>query len=203
MEVNADFFGHRADTNLDTSSLAFQDIFPNQFFLVLTNVVGNGNPLIMDRFTGNQVWNHPIAGYQISPVRPEDSLGADSSAPGIYRVLVSTQVWWLKNNVDPGTLTEPFTFSDGPSYESRILRYEIWLDAPIQFGADGNVSGSGKVVLVRRGESVLGGAWRNSDLDMLDSHPDYLWIPHSVTASTGYSNPQLNSQWIISNFRSR
>lgn len=191
-EVNLDSFGLRADTD-DPSDPAFQDIFPNQFFLVLTNLVGNGQPLIMDRYTGSQVWNQPIAGYQVSPITPADDLGADPSAPGVYRIMVTTQIWWLRDDVPTDQLTEPFTFSDGPSYDSRILRFEVWTDAPAKFDNNGNLVSAGKIVVSHQGEIAYGGAWRMSDSDILNSHPDYLWAPYSLATPGQYANPGIDS----------
>ena len=196
MEVTADFFGTRVTDPSDTSSLAFQDVFPDQFFLVFTNYIGQGYPVIIDRYTGYQVWNQPMAGYQMAPVTPDDYLGALPDAPRIFRINLTTTIWWLRDDVPGDHLTEPFTFADGPSYESRTLRYELWLDGPVQFNSAGAVVSSGDVVLARQGEYVTGGAWRNTDLELTNSHPDYLWIPHSLAPSSGFSNPKIDSGWV-------
>jgi hypothetical protein len=192
-EVHLDAFGLRADTD-SPGDPAFDDIYPNQFFLVLTNLVGKGQSLIMDRYTGSQVWNHPIAGYRVSPVTPSDYLGADPSAPGVYRVMLTTQLWWLRDDVPPGQLTEPFNFADGPSYDSRILRFEVWTDAPAQFDDSGNLVNAGKVVLTHEGNVVYGGAWQMGGSDVLNSHPDYLWAPYSLATPGQYANPGIDSQ---------
>jgi hypothetical protein len=194
-EVHLDPFGNRSDTD-DPSDPAFQDVFPNQFFLVLTNLVGTGQSLIMDRYTGSQVWNHPIAGYQIEPITPADDLGADPSTPGVYRILVTTQLWWLRDDVPPNQLTEPFNFSDGPSYESRILRFEVWTDAPAQFDVSGRLINAGKIVVAHQGNIAYGGAWRMSGSDLLNSHPDYLWAPYSLATPGQYANPEIDARQV-------
>jgi hypothetical protein len=191
-EVDADYFGTRSNTD-DSSDPSFQDIFPNQFFLVLTNIVGKGQSLIMDRYTGSQIWNQPIAGYQVFPITPADDLGAEPSAPGVYRILVTTQVWWLRDDVDPNHVTEPFTFEDGASYDSRILRFEIWTDAPAQFDESGNLVSAGKVVLGHQNGIVYGGAWQMGGVNILDSHPDYLWAPYSLATPGQYANPEIDA----------
>jgi hypothetical protein len=196
MEVDGDFFGTRQNGANDNSSLSFQDVFPNQFFLVLTNYIGRGFPLIIDRYTGNQVWNHPVAAYEISPVTRDDYLGADPSAPNVHRVLVSMKIWWVRDDVNGSHLTEPFAFNDGPSYESRVLRGEIWLDGAPEFDSTGALRRSGDVILPRQGNFVLGGAWRNGGLPASNSHPDYIWRPTRFKKSTGFSNPELDANWI-------
>jgi hypothetical protein len=199
-EVKADVFGSRQENPDDVSSLAFQDVFPDVFFLVLTNYVGNGRPLILDRYAGNQVWNHPIAGYRIDPIRPGDYLGASAQAHNVHRVMMNATVWWLKDDVEPGILTEPFEFKDGPSYESRSYRFELWLDAPPVFDASGALQRSGTIIVARQGGVALGGSWQNGELDVFNAHPDYLWVPHRISPSTGFSNPAINASWVESHF---
>lgn len=199
MEVDADFFGRRSQTG-DPGSPAFADVFPNQFLLVLMNYVGRGLPLVMDRYTGVQVWNHPIAGYRLVGPTPDDDLGPDPRFPGVHRLRFSVRVWWLRADVDPEHLTEPFTFVDGPSYESRTLRGEAWLDAPSVFDAAGRLIRSGDLILVEEQGVAIGGAWRNSGLASLDSHPDYLWVPLRFRPSSGYSNPAVTQAGVAALF---
>jgi hypothetical protein len=197
MEIYGDFFGQRAESS---SSEEFEDVLPNQFFLVLTNYVGQGVPLIIDRYTGYQVWNQPIAGYQIAPVTPDSDLGPAPGAPEVHRVLVTTKIWWARNDVNPNHLTEPFVFADSESFESRVLRGEIWLDAPPVFDSGGKLTRSGNVILARRGTLVRGGAWRIGDLPTENSYPDYLWVARSAAPSSGYTNPAVDIGWVASQF---
>jgi hypothetical protein len=202
MEVNADFFGTRNDDD-NTASASFQDVAPDTFFLVLTNYTGNGLGLALDRYTGSQVWNQPVAGYQIAPVTPADYLGAAAGAPNVYRVMVSTQLWWASDNVEGGHLTEPFTFTDSASFESRVLRFEVWMDAPLVFDAAGSIQSSGTVIVARQGNTAVGGVWRNDNLNLINSHPDYMWVPHTPSASTGFSNPNIDLNWVDSHLGHR
>ncbi|MGZ6331374.1 MAG: hypothetical protein ACXWPM_00865 [Bdellovibrionota bacterium] len=203
MEVNADFFGQKNSTN-DPNDPTFQDIFPDQFFLVFMNIVGNGQNLVIDRYTGDQIWNQPIAGYILSPVTPADDLGADPSAPGVFRTNVTLQVWWASDGVDSEHLSVPFDFQDNASYESRIYRFEVWTDAPVRFGPDGKLLSSGNVILTHQGSTVYGGAWKMGSSDLLDSHPDFIWFPHSIAPADPahtYANPRLDRAWILQNLQ--
>jgi hypothetical protein len=195
MEVSAEFFGTRYDTG-GTSSAAFQDVYPNQFFLVMTNYIGRGFPVLLDRYTGSQVWNQPLAGYQTDAPSPQDYLGASPGAPNVYRLNLTTRIWWVRDDVEPGHLTEAFDFKDGPSYESRVLRYEVWLDGPVQFGSDGQISQAGNLILPREGNTVTGGVWRNGNLELNNSHPDYMWVPKAFAPSTGFANPRIDANWV-------
>jgi hypothetical protein len=199
METRSDFFGTRDDTD-DPTSPSFQDIFPDQFFLVLTNLAGAGGPLIIDRYTGSQVWNQPVAGYRISPVTANDDLGVDPSAPDVHRVRVTIQLWWARDDVAADAVTEPFEFADGQSYRSRSYRAEIWLDAPARFDSAGNLAGAGNVIVTRNSSTAAGGAWTNSDADLMETHPDYAWVPLDLQPSTGFANPELDANWIRTHF---
>lgn len=199
MEVTADFFGHRVDQN-DFSSDAFGDVYPNQFFAVLTNIVGNGLPMIIDRYTGDQVWNQPLAGYRIAPVTQADYLGQSPNSNQIHRVMVTMQIWWARNDVPEDYLSQPFDFTDNDSYESRVLRGELWLDGPIVFDGSGGIERSGNLILARNGDYTVGGIWRNGNLETANSHPDYIWLPHSVAPSSGFTNPFVDLDWVIQNF---
>lgn len=192
MEVDGDFFGHRVTDPNDFTSLTYQDVFPDQFFLVLTNIVGSGRPLIIDRYTGVQVWNQPMVGYQIQPVTPSDYLGADPTAPDVYRVMITLQIWWASDGVPGDYITEPFDFADTTSFQSRVLTGEVWLDAPPQFDASGKLVASGNVILTSQNSYVLGGQWHNGVVEGVESHPDYMWIPMSEKPSSGYSNPNVD-----------
>ncbi len=192
MEVDGDFFGHREDDPNDLTSLTFQDIFPNQFFLVLTNIVGVGQPLVIDRYTGAQVWNQPVVGYQIAKPAPGDYLGTVSGQPNVHRLMFQLQLWWARDDVDADHTTEPFTYADGPSYASRTLRGELWLDGAPVFDSTGNLTASGNIIVGHDGDYVTGGQWHNGVTETANSHPDYMWIPTNERTSSGYSNPQIN-----------
>ncbi len=196
MEVSGDFFGTPA-TSDNPLSMAFQDVFPDQFLLVLTNYIGQGLPLIMDRYTGEQVWNQPIAAYRIAQPTPADVLPPSSSAPSISRLRMSVEVWWARDDVTGEYITQPFNFTNSESYESRVFDFEAWLDGPVEFDSDGKISSSGNLVLTRQGSYSVGGFWLMSGAE---SYPDYLWVPYQPKASSGFSNPNLDFTWLRERF---
>ncbi|MDR3606446.1 MAG: hypothetical protein P4M08_03595 [Oligoflexia bacterium] len=192
MEVNADFFGNRVTDPNDTSSPAFMDVYPDQFLILLTNLMPRGLPIIIDRYTGDQVWNQPLAGYMIDPVSPSDASEPAPSAPNVYRVAVTMTVWWASDEVEPDHITEPFNFDDGASYGHRTLHGEIWLDSPAVFDTSGTLISSGNIILTHSGTVAVGGSWQNWDLPLVNSHPDYVWVPLNIVKPTGIANPKLN-----------
>ena len=191
MEVSATFFGRRHDGGNSSRDESFRDVHPNQFFLVLTNYVGRGMPIIIDRYTGNQVWNHPVIGYRAKAFEDSDYLGPAPDQPNVHRVNSELTVWWGRDDVPADKLTDAFDFADNASFESRTLRMELWLDGP---------PSSGRVLLAREGNSVLGGAWRNGNIETPNSHPDYIWVVDGVRPSSGYSNTQIDPAWVQSRF---
>src|SRR5262249_17857202 len=132
MEFSGDFVGTRVNDEGDFSSAAFWDVVPAQFHLMLTNVVGKQkHGLILDRHTGHEIWNQPLEGYKIEPVKPEDYLGAHPQYPDIYRVNMTAWIWWANDNVDPDELTPPFSIEAMGEeiydhfFPGRKLKYEL------------------------------------------------------------------------------
>jgi hypothetical protein len=197
MESSTDFFGNRVDFGQDYNSPKFWDTVPAQYFLVLTNYMGRlKRGVNLDRFTGDQVWNQPIAGYRFEYPKPQDYLGADASAPNVYRIMVTSTLWWARDDVPADVITGPFEFMMTNHFEERTLKAELWVDAPIVFDGAGKIQSSGDIVVTRVNDFVSGGAWRNGEGYSNDIHPDYMWIPYSVSKPTDYANPELDIEWI-------
>lgn len=198
MEVSADYFGERFEFGNASGNPKFEDTVPNQYFLVLTNYMGRrGMIVLMDRYTGNQVWNQPVAGYRFEYPKPEDYLGASPEAPNVYRINLKSTLWWMEDNVPAGALTDPFDFerSNARQVSSRVLNMELWLDAPVVFGPDGKIASSGNIIVTRENDLHVGGVWKNGGV-YSDGHPDYMWIPYSVVKPTEYANPHVDIEWL-------
>ncbi|HAR41465.1 MAG TPA: hypothetical protein DCS07_02345, partial [Bdellovibrionales bacterium] len=197
MEVSADFFGDRVDWGSDYSSPKLYDTVPDQYFLVLTNYMGRlKQSVLIDRYTTDQVWNQPVPGYQFEYPKPSDYLGADPQAPNVYRILMTSTIYWARDDVTPEVLTVPFNFEANEHFESRVLKMELWLDGPVVFGPDGKVQSSGNLIVTRQGDFFVGGAWKMGDGAYSDAWPDYMWVPYSVLKPTEYANPWLDMDWI-------
>lgn len=199
MSTSADFFGNRVDWGNDYATTKYLDTVPDQYFLVLTNYIGKlRQGVLIDRFTGDQVWNQPLAGYSFEYPKPEDYLGADPNAPGVYRIMLTSTLWWMRDDVNPSVITQPFDYQDSDTVESRTLRMELWVDAPIVFGADGKIVSSGNVIVTREGDFHVGGKWQGSDF--ADGWPDYMWVPYSIVPpfdpSEDYVNIHVEIEWL-------
>jgi len=195
MESSSDFFGSRVDDVNQMRTPRVEDVVPAQFFLILTNYLGKkGLPVLMDRHTTYEVWNQPIAGYSFEYPKPSDYLGEDPAHRGLYRVNLTTTIWWAEDGVPPGELTGEFDYQDNRHFSKRTLKMELWLDGPIVFDGE-QMRSSGDVVVTRQGEYFVGGAWKNGAYSAT-SHPDFMWIPYSLLKPTTYANPEIDIEWV-------
>ena len=204
MSVSADFYGERVNVD-DPNSSQYLDTIPDQYFLVLTNFIGKlKHAVLIDRYTGSQVWNQPLAGYRFEYPKPSDYLGNLPEAPHIYRILLTSTLWWMDDGVDPSIQSPTFNYEDDPNgvIQSRTLRMELWVDAPITFNDQGKIISSGDVVVTRKDKTLIGGEWRIGDGYIVDGWPDYMWVPYQLTSPTDpdqdYINPEIDIQWIQS-----
>ena len=209
MSANADFFGDRVDYGSDFGTSKWFDTVPDQYFLVLTNYIGKLNMgVLIDRYTAEQVWNQPLQGYEIQYPKPADYLGADPAHPDVYRINVTSTIWWAEDGVPPDVQTPPFDFHEdyGSGVElftPRTLMMEVWLDGPVVFDADGKITSSGNLIVTRQGDSFYGGAWKMGEGYSSEFWPDYMWVPHSLSNPTAdldgnfYGNKDVDYKWIV------
>jgi len=202
MAASADFFGERIDAD-NPSSPKYWDTVPDQFFLVLTNYMGaNKKTVLIDRYTGSQVWNQPMAGYKFEYPKPADYKGQLQN--GVYGIELTARIWWADDGVPADIQTPPFNFQEGDPTGAyappRTLKMELWLDGPVEFGSDGKIVKSGNVVVAREGEFIAGGKWLLGNGYYVDAWPDYMWVPYSVfhpeDPDQDYANPHVDIDWV-------
>ncbi|MGK5086738.1 hypothetical protein WDW86_04215 [Bdellovibrionota bacterium FG-2] len=197
MESSIDFFGTRVEYGNEYGGPKYNDVAPGQYFMILTNFMGRlKQAVLVDRYTGEQVWNQPLAGYRFEYPKPSDYIGAAPNAPGVYRILLTSSIWWMRDDVLADILTPPFIFEDNEAVQSRTLKMELWLDGPVVFGADGKITSSGDVIVTREGDYLVGGAWKMGESYYADAWPDYMWVAYSVQKPTDYANPYVEIDWI-------
>lgn len=203
MSVSADFFGDRIDVD-DPNSPKYWDTVPDQYFLVLTNYIGKlKRAVLIDRYTGSQVWNQPLAGYRFDYPKPTDYLGNSPDAPNVYRILLTSKIWWLDDGVAPDVQTHPFDFEEeDPTgvVQSRVLKMELWLDGPVVFGPDGKIVSSGDVIVTKKNDGYIGGTWMMGEGYLVDAWPDYMWVPYNLVQpfdpDQDYVNPFIHADWL-------
>jgi hypothetical protein len=204
MSVSADFFGNRVDAWNSYDQRRWEDTVPDQYFLVLTNFMGKlQSTVLIDRYTGDQIWNQPLAGYRIKYPTKDDYLGCTGN---VCKVNIQSTIWWYNDSGVPATVITPeFKWQDeldpasgAEVVQHRDLSMEVWLDGPVEFGSDGKITKSGDVIVTRDGDFFAGGAWKMGSMNV-DANPDYMWVPYSFIKpdpTDDYANPSIDIDWI-------
>jgi len=201
-------------TNYD----AFWDVSPKTFFLVLTNYIGERETgVVIDRFTGDQVWNQPLVGYKFLPIRK-----ADIREPVIrrenklYPVLIRTNIFWANDSVAADTVSLPFDikkatdkfitegdFKYNDHFTGRSLAFFLYFDKKVKVSKKGKkISSAGNIV----GEGVW---YHQTDEgmryvnDFNNTHPDFMWLPTKVSDSNvnNYRNKTFTSARVFKIFK--
>ncbi len=197
---------------------AFWDVSPRSFFLIFTNYIGIREiGLVIDRFTGDEVWNQPVTGYKILPIRSEDIRGVEEvGGKKVYPVLLRINIFWANDNVHFNSVSHPFDISRVPdsfqigdflfndSYTGRSLAFFLYFDGPLKISSDGKfVSSAGNIV----GDGVwyhqtLEGRKYYKEFD--HTHPDFIWLPTKAMSafSKGARNPSFSPEKVDEFFNS-
>ncbi len=183
---------------------AFWDVTPRSFFHILTNYVGlMGTSVVIDRFTGDEVWNHPVAGYRFLPIRKEDRLApVTRNGRTLHPVFLRVKLYWTNDGVPASYLSQGFdirqtgdderirrTWPNPEEFEGRILRFTLFLDAPLETNEAGtDVVSAGRVV----GEGI----WHHQQVKVAtpdETHPDFIWLPTILMSGGGNANPHVRA----------
>ncbi|MEK6704810.1 MAG: hypothetical protein AABZ06_03395 [Bdellovibrionota bacterium] len=181
---------------------SFWDVTPRAFFLIMTNYVGILKMgLVIDRFTGDQVWNQPVVGYRILPIRTRDILQPITrNGRMIYPVFLRMKFYWANDEVYETHVSAPFDIkktadsediesiiTNGEDYAGRLLKFTLFFDEPVQVNTTGTeVLSSGRI--------LSEGIWDhrvNKGYDLDSTHPDFIWLPTQLYKSAGSANPYV------------
>lgn len=184
----------------------FWDVTPKAFFLIFTNYIGVlKTGIVIDRFTGDEVWNQPVVGYRMLPIRQDDISEVKDRGRRYWSVYVRMKIYWANDiGLRHGHVSKPFQISKmqdqedleelTEDYEARILAFRLNFDSKV------TVSSDGKQVLTA-GKMVGEGLWEHqeqseqySEEDLDHTHPDFIWLPTQAFQDTsGYGNPYMES----------
>ncbi len=167
---------------------AFWDVSPKTFFLTFTNYVGVlKQGVVIDRFTGDEVWNQPIVGYRLLPLRTADLLPAESDPTGarVYPISFRVKIYWANDNVAEDHVSKPFDIARTndqeeleesylePDYTGRYLEFKLFFDAKPTLES-GQLRSSGRMV----GKGIWGHQEHPVPLSWANhTHPDFIWAP--------------------------
>ncbi len=192
----------------------FWDITPRAFFLILTNYLGAMKTgVVIDRFTGDEVWNQPLVGYRILPIRSEDITKINDQGYTYWSAWIRIKIFWANDiGLSYGHVSKPFKIDKtkdseeledlSEDYQGRILAFRLFFDQEIKIDSSGTkITNAGKIV----GEGVWDHQENSLDytLDEINhTHPDFMWIPTQVFQDqTGYGNPFIDEE-IVNNILS-
>ncbi|MGE0634185.1 MAG: hypothetical protein AB7O96_17350, partial [Pseudobdellovibrionaceae bacterium] len=194
----------------DATYKTFWDTTPRAFFMITTNYIGiNKMGFAIDRFTGDEVWNQPIVGYRILPIRENEIRQENRYGKKVWAVPMAMKLYWANDlGTPPGAISEEFDIkkhskdndqledslpgtTDGDqAYEARMLEFTLFFNSEVKVSADG------KKVLAA-GKMVGDGIWKmqedpkqynHQQLD--EGHPDFVWLPtNAILDDNGYANP--------------
>ncbi|MGE0615015.1 MAG: hypothetical protein AB7P04_05210 [Bacteriovoracia bacterium] len=190
---------------------AFWDVVPRHFFMIFTNYVGIlRTGVVIDRFTGDEVWNQPVVGYRFLPIRAQDIQKPVVGGNGrsVYPVSLRVKIFWGNDqDVEPDDVSSVFDIkkiSDeervesfgraGASYEGRLLKFDLHFDAPVVMTSPTEVQSAGRLVGSGIWEHQKNPAAYARKFD--ETHPDFIWLPTSLYASHGSSNPYIQAKTV-------
>ena len=209
--------GMRRTRSGTTAYQAFWDVSPRTFFLIFTNYVGlKSTGLVIDRFTGDQVWNQPIVGYRILPIQAKDIKEVEVSENGQkrYPVLIKMKMFWAEDGVHEYEISDKFSIDKtddkirtdyrgqyeeekfGHHYSGRLLQFILFFDSPLEVSDQGTrIISSGNII----GEGMWShktreGASKIANMD--NSHPDFIWLPTNISDQTGNRNPLVQDKYV-------
>ena len=200
-----------------TAYQAFWDISPKTHFLIFTNYVGvKQTGIVIDRFTGDQVWNQPIVGYRLLPIKKEDIKPMETNNDGQsrYPVVIRMKMFWAEDGVHEYELSDTFDINNtddriktnwngqyeeesfGHHYSGRLNEFILFFDAPMEVSDDGT--------RVLAAGNILGeGLWahqteqgRAKYANMDNTHPDFIWLPTQVSGNSGNRNPLVQEKYV-------
>jgi hypothetical protein len=193
---------HRSPTE---SYNMFWDVTPKAFFLLFTNYIGvMKTGLVVDRFTGDEVWNQPVVGYRLLPIDKDQIQEVQEGQKKYWSVRLAVKFYWANDiGLRHDHVSKPFDISKmndtenietlTEDYEGRFLAFRLNFDSKV------TVSPDGKRVLTA-GRMVGDGIWEHQEEsehysfdDLNNTHPDFIWLPtQAVQDTSGYGNPHID-----------
>jgi hypothetical protein len=181
---------------------AYWDVTPKQMFFIFVNQIGIQKVgVIIDMFAGDEVWNQPIAGYRILPIRPTDIGTKEVEGQTLHYADIRMKIYWADDLVPENHVSAKFDIlqtTDSevetvhfPAYVSRLLKFKMFFNEKLEVSEDGlKVLNSPKV--------VHGGLWQAQERQGFAgnpdrTHPDFIWQPiNPYIVNSGYENPHLS-----------
>jgi hypothetical protein len=185
----------------DPDYKAFWDVTPKQFFFIFANQIGVQQVgVVIDRFTGDEVWNQPVAGYRVLPIRPQDIGVKEVNGKKLNYADLRMKIYWADDDVYENHVSKKFDinatrdeeYEDSPAdeYTARLVKFKMFFDQPLQINGDGTR-------VLNKPKVVHAGLWAEQENqeygDADQGHPDFIWQPiNPYIVNSGYENPHIN-----------
>lgn len=222
MEHNSSFFGTRNKDTRNHGSVDFKDVTPAAYHIFFADQLGNKDKsFVIDRFTGEEVWNQPVRAYQakleplyriengtavaedrdVKITRYSGSDGREESlgVKKVYPVLVTSSMQWMSDGVPHEALTsarinEPESEEEFASSSTIHRKFDEQVEVrtlTYELWLDRPIGDPAAQI-------IGDGAWKHADPTSEHNHPDFLWQPLSQTPSRrDYENPHVPYEEIV------
>ena len=227
MEIRSDFFGSRHNGD-DNEGVTYDDVTPAGFHIYFASQLGErGRAFVIDRYTGDQVWNQSVLGYRTN-IEAAYTTSEDGTAVAetvnvshtaynrfdgkanvqelgeqeVYPVSVTTTIYWMTDGLphEAETRDDILAFND--------MEVDQWPtdDWSLRTMFDDQVHTRTLTYTLwldkpfdDENAAIIGdGAWTHAQADSNHNHPDFLWSYQANTNSRrDYENPHLEYDTLV------
>ena len=222
MELQSSFYGARNDFHEDEESrdtIDYQDVTPAAFHIFFADQVGNHDKsFVIDRYTGDQVWNQPVKAYRSSfevlndgsPVKKTikstqyphwgEPVVRDLREQDVYEVAVTTTIHWVTDGVPHEALTVE-NYSDTITDEE----FASWSFIKEEYHEQIEIRTLSYTLWLTKpmddpeAEIIGDGEWNHGESTGYEAlHPDFMWQPTAnVNGSRDYENEFVDYDYIV------
>lgn len=154
---------------------AFWDVTPRAFFHILTNYIGlNRMGVVIDRFTGDQVWNQPVVAYRLLPLKDSDIVEVEQGNKTLYQVHLKMKIYWAEDGVHEWEVSDDFNLEQtqtsmlrhptekfGHHFTGRLIEFYLFFTEKPEIRDQGTR-------VVSRGRMVGDGLWYHQTQEGID-----------------------------------
>ncbi|MEC9071728.1 MAG: proprotein convertase P-domain-containing protein, partial [Myxococcota bacterium] len=206
MEIQSDFYGSRngyAGTEEARGEIDYRDVYPAAFHVLVADLVGNRDRgIVIDRHTGEEVWNQPLRAFR-SKAEPLYEVVDGEAKPmkldvvytrynykgepqpeergeqEVYPLLVTTTIHWMTDGLPAETLTDENInddIDDETFADSWRIR-DMW-DDQVEIRTLTYELWLDRPVDDPKARIVGDGQWEHgSATGYSQLHPDFIWVP--------------------------
>ena len=222
MELSSSFYGTRNDYHKDEASrekINYKDVTPAAFHIFFADQIGNKDrSFVIDRYTGDQVWNQPVKAYRSTVTVLNDGASvrknvvvtkypnwgnpnvAELGEQDVWEVSITTTMHWITDgvphekltvtNIDDSISDADFANSNavGSRWDHQVEIRTLSYTLWLDKSPD-----DPEAQVVGDGEWNHGSTWSYDQL-----HPDFMWQPQAnVNNSRDYENEYVDYQVLL------